>query len=693
MSRQISARTNVNVERQMKVNYGKNYIMPNDFRFNRNFPDLRPVRVRCYERGQTTFRIWPMLNPDNPTESLLPGRVSPADTAGLGGLSIEGTREANMIGLRDPQTNYSLENTAVCSYIIAPANAQEIEGIPIAEEPYMLMQKVAHQAKKQFDQSSARGVWNMRWSAYVADLPGQKFSTKMVPPPVTKYHAVCTIFENGPEMTQSVEYVKKSATERETLPRGGFPYGLRPDDPLYLLEMSATAASHILKLFSIFKPGVTGSTRAQNPADLFLHGEPAGIYDPATRTLRGGKFITIHNTDIVLRPEGIEPYSSSMDLPRTGKQERSTYHVAISDGYVYNGRQIGPDLPAEMTQRIFDKHGYFYASPEDTSDDVFMLNLMSIEERCVLIAKAYSPDPEFVRFCWRACPQYLAYDSVNAILQARRSFVMNQQPQYPAAPPPPPMQDYGQQPYPPQQGYGQQPYPPQQGYGQQPGYGQPAQPPQPGYPPQQGYGQQAYPQPAGYQQQPQGYGQQAPPAYAPPQPPPAAGYSAPPMPPPAATPFGTPLTADSILQDFTQSAAAPAAPAGFQPPAFAPPTPSAPAAAAGFQPPPPFSPPSVAPAAPAAPQQPPQSFQPPAYQPPPAAGVPTFQGQMANPAFTQAMQAPPLPTGAVAPPWVQQEETLTDEDFGDVDGMAEALVHADRIANAPRRSSPPPPVG
>ena len=144
MSRRISARSNVQVEREMKINYGTNYIMPNDFRFNRNFPNLRPVRVGCYEQGQTTIRIWPMLNPDAPDSSLLPGRVTAADTAGLGALSIDGTREVNMAGLRDPQNLNALGSTSVCSYIIAPANAHEIHGVPINEEPYMLLQKVAY---------------------------------------------------------------------------------------------------------------------------------------------------------------------------------------------------------------------------------------------------------------------------------------------------------------------------------------------------------------------------------------------------------------------------------------------------------------------------------------------------------------------------------------------------------------------
>lgn len=698
MSRRISARNDAQIEREMDRSSNRSNIMPNDYRFNRSYPNLYPLRLQSFEQGQTTVRIWPMLDPRAPDTRLLPGRVSAADTAGLGGLSITDTLVAPMVGLRDPNKPSDLAGTSVCSYIIAPLQASEIFGIPVREEPYMLLQRTAHNAKKQADKASPRGGWSMHWSAYVADLdvPGRQMKTKMTPYPKKQFFAVCSIFENGPDMNTHSHKVKQG-TEKVTIPRQGFPFGWKPEDPLYLLELGSSAVQNLFYVLSQFKDGVTGATQAANPADLFKAGEPAGIYNPADGTLRGGKFITFYNAKYTPQPLNIgNNYLTSMDLPkRAGQQEMGAqYQAAVSDMYVIGGQPIGPDVPPEQTRMIFEKHGYFYSSPQDETDETYMLELLSIEERCEILAKAYAADPAFLEFGWRERPEYSQFDSVQAIFRARTSVPMSP-PGYAQQP------GYQQQPaYPPQSGYAQQPgYQQQLGYPQQPGYQQ-----QPSYPPQS-----AYQPPPGYQQQPAyqppGYPQQ--PAY-----PPQAGQQQQPlsfdqmsamMPPPATAPLpGAPQSAAAILQDFAGSQAATPQ---FAPPVFAPAQPP-PAAAQPFAPAqqapvaPTFSPPQVA--QPAGQQFAPPPLQPagqqftlPQFVPPtgatnPAVGVPTFAGAAPNSALAAAAALPPG-AGVAQPPWSggEEEEVIGDEEF-DMPGMDAALGQVQALLQPNRRTSPPP---
>ena len=83
-----------------------------------------------------------------------------------------------------------------------------------------------------------------------------------------------------------------------------------------------------------------------------------------------------------------------------------------------NGK-ISASFSAEQVDNVFNKHVFLWRDQEDDPKDSFLLHEPSIEERCELLARAFSPVPELLEFCWMSNPEYLNFDSVAAILNNR----------------------------------------------------------------------------------------------------------------------------------------------------------------------------------------------------------------------------------------------------------------------------------
>ena len=83
-----------------------------------------------------------------------------------------------------------------------------------------------------------------------------------------------------------------------------------------------------------------------------------------------------------------------------------------------NGK-MSASFNAEQVDNVFNKHVFLWRDQEDDPKDSFLLHEPSIEERCELLARAFSPVPELLKFCWMSNPEYFSFDSVAAILNNR----------------------------------------------------------------------------------------------------------------------------------------------------------------------------------------------------------------------------------------------------------------------------------
>jgi hypothetical protein len=223
------------------------------------------------------------------------------------------------------------------------------------------------------------------------------------------------MLQNGPDFDltrEHIEYTKGSKTVIKDIPREGIPYGEKAGDPLYVFEMSQSAGRRILQLCNEEKQDWSGD-ESVNPSAPFKFGDPCGRFNPTTGTVKGGLFFTLYNPLNLTIPTN----TTFTGTPRG--TEIVEYEAAISTRFQGPNGVLTPDLSAEQVQNILDKHLFFWReSPQDPAN-TFLLFEPSIEQRCEWIARGFQQIPNLLRFSWMSHPEYLNYDCVQSILQAR----------------------------------------------------------------------------------------------------------------------------------------------------------------------------------------------------------------------------------------------------------------------------------
>lgn len=405
--------TNRQIE-AIKDNGSRTGIPAGDKSINPKLKNVRLERLRCYNGGKTVIRIWPMLDPENPTGSLLNGRLSAHDFAGLGGMSIsEPVLCVQYAGInRDSGGLLALgENPEACSYIIAKNKSSTIEGVKFWDEPYVKLYTVAKKAMDAGVFGDGRRAWDSAWNPLLRGKMPALSAFKQ------KYFIVCSIYENGNEFNldrEKNEYMMKGKLISNEIPRNGVPLGDGPNDPLIVIGVSVSAGKKILELCNREKEDWTGDEVAK-PYLPFVYGDPTGRFDPATNTVKGGLFFTLYNpTKLTI--------DSNSSFKGVANPQAVEYEAAVSKTYDGPGGQLTPSLSEQQVDNVFNKHVFLWKAGAEDGDDSHLLQEISIEERCVLLAKAFKQVPKLLEFSWMSNPEYLNYAEVSAILN-RRSLV------------------------------------------------------------------------------------------------------------------------------------------------------------------------------------------------------------------------------------------------------------------------------
>ena len=121
--RTLVPRTRESINRRMEPDQdqGNNGLLRGDYTINPKLQNVRYDRLRCYEGGKAVIRIWNMLDPEQPGDALLNGRLSTQQTAGLGGMSISEPATCVQFAGLSKKSGYALLNgqdPAQFSYII-----------------------------------------------------------------------------------------------------------------------------------------------------------------------------------------------------------------------------------------------------------------------------------------------------------------------------------------------------------------------------------------------------------------------------------------------------------------------------------------------------------------------------------------------------------------------------------------------
>ena len=412
--RSLKPRSRESVNRQLDgdKDSGRLLVPRGDYSINPNLVNVRMDKLGCYRKGKTVFRIWNMLDPEDPTGNLLNGRLSSLGTAGLGGMSIsEPAICCQYVGMTQ---NHGLDKGTTanpCSYIIARSKSCSYEGVPFWELPYPKLYLTAKRALDTGKFGDGR-AWDPAWnSLLMAKMPALS-SFKQ------RYFVVCSLYENGPNLDlnrELVEYTKGNQEVSNEFPRDGVPLGEREDDPLIVLMLTVSAGKKLLHMCNIEKQDYDGD-ESLDPSIMFEYGDPCGKYNAKTGTVDGGVFFTVYNPQVVNIDSATSHDSSNTAKSMGGFVE---YECSVSRKYKGPSGTLSPSLNADQVEQIFNKNLFLWKDSEEDPANSYLLHEPSIEERCVYLAKAFKPVPKLLEFCWMSRPEYLEFDEVQSLLRNR----------------------------------------------------------------------------------------------------------------------------------------------------------------------------------------------------------------------------------------------------------------------------------
>ena len=391
--------------------------MRGDISINPALKNVRHLKLNSYKKGKTVIRIWPMMDPEQPGERLLNGRLTDEDVTGLGGMSIsEPVFCVQYAGITKNHGNFLTDpkKAEPCSYIIARNKDHVVEGVGFWQEPYVLLQVTAKRAMMAGEFADGR-AWDPRWNKL---LPPN--NNPAISPFKQMYFVVCSVYNNGPNLDlvrEHEEYTSGSKTVNKDHPRDGIPLGEAPGDPMIVMQIPTSAGKSILKLACTRKEDWV--TNSKNPSATFKYGDPTGIFDPTTNTVKGGLFFTLFNPEVCK-----EKFKHCTNSESPSDKGFPGYEAAVTTIYEGPNGNLSANLAEDQVKHILEKHLFFWKESEQDPADSYLLHEPSIEERCVMLAKAFHPVPKLLEFAWLSNPEYLDFESVRGILRNRTTVAV-----------------------------------------------------------------------------------------------------------------------------------------------------------------------------------------------------------------------------------------------------------------------------
>lgn len=429
MNNRLRPRSKSSVSRNLLPpdNDGFNKQPRNNFYLNPKAKNLRLVQPDCYKKGGfLAFRIWNMLNPEEPSE-LMNGRTNQYDAAGLEGCSIsEPVFCCAYAGVNRDTKSHIGHDPKDCnpvSYIMARNKTQVVENVEFWEEPYIKFSKVAKDAYANGRFTSNR-KWDPDWNCLLSG------SNPAIPKWKQMYFVVGSVYNNGPDfdlVREHIHYEQGSKVVDKEIPRNGIPLGEASDDPVPVIALSVSAGRKLLELACRVKENYKPKD-SSDPSAMYQYGDPCGKFDPATGTVKGGVFFHVYNPERIKFSDteyhqqlarNSTYNAAAMPIGKDSQQAIVLYEAAVSSAIPGPKGILKPSLTVEQVQNITSKHLFFWRDSQEDAADSFLLHEPSIEERCVMLAKAFKFVPKLVELCWMSNPEYLAFDAVKAILNNR----------------------------------------------------------------------------------------------------------------------------------------------------------------------------------------------------------------------------------------------------------------------------------
>lgn len=409
---------------------------------NPNLKNVDLIKSEAYEKpGQkTVFRFWPERVEDDPTQLHQKGVHESAGERYIRGVAIsEPVMVADYVGIMPDKSmrekfprNVKLGQT---SFIYAKNMATPVYGVQPRDTPYNVLFWACKNAKDGKKLQSGGIRWEAAWNRLYTTNKHAKMYAGLPSRTQTLQFAVVSLYENGQSfnLTQQKQTKWNSETKENEvtlIDRHGIPYGMGPDDPLVVLQMTASTGLSCLDLAkygdSYFgKAQPQPGEKVEKPTATFPYGDLLGTYNAENQVLRGGLFFQLYDNRV-----------TTVDVPNTSAANLNMdivrYSVGVSKKILSPLGEIKATIDPAGLQRILEKQVYFWPAsekPEHRNLDDYLLHIPTIEEQCELLAHAFYPAGNLIQFAWAQYPEYLKFDSVQALTNNRKQFILAQLPE------------------------------------------------------------------------------------------------------------------------------------------------------------------------------------------------------------------------------------------------------------------------
>jgi len=390
--RSIRPRNPENYDNETDSRIGQSNLMPGNFCLNETLGPCTMVRP-SYREGMLVFRPWPQLDYANPSSKLQPARKS-RQPHGQTNWLVK-VMCVNFMGIPESGHVYSFN-------LYHPRDLTGRE-----TNPYMIFYRACQRAYRNgsFGVSMHwRGDWNRLMIA-------EKGKGAAIPKPSPRWYIQGHCYVSG-----TTVYADRADLDYK-------PYGLHPDDPLVVFQLSRSVGDALLDMLDIEKnPEEVIPSEQKLPvrdlSEYFYYGSATGIFDESQRTLSSGLILTVYNPKVIR----IETKHTSWD----GKMENvQDYAVALSRFYkTKDGRKYTADMNAEDVQQIFNKAQFWFDDPD--TGDPGILRFLLPEQQVELIARAFSSVASLVEYAFSDHDEYLTND-ILAILRKRKTIVLSEE--------------------------------------------------------------------------------------------------------------------------------------------------------------------------------------------------------------------------------------------------------------------------
>ena len=373
--------------------------------FNPKVNGGRVVTFQGYgDQGErSVFRPFAPLDQEEPTSRLAPGRAS------LDPGHYTHWQRAFMVakwaGLKDDGCE------KVTLLLGAPGDGEWMK------RPYRMLHRRIQDAADGKILNGLTKRFNVEWLKL---LKGDSKGGAQLPSVGEMFFVQCAVYQGA-----VYDMDKKKNVFTNFLEQRDVPMGLKDEDPLPVFVLSKSTGFKLISGHEATSKkeaieSILDRRRADHdPAsedfnEVFFYGDPVGTFDPDAGTLTGGVFVSLFMP------------SKGMDVPKfstwSGEiEEFQGYEAIVTRKYRKpDGEVIDASLDKEATDQIFNKFQFWEESEPGAEDG--LMRLPSVEEECVLVAKAFKKLPHLLHYAWSDRPEWFTAD-VNAVLGQRTSVV------------------------------------------------------------------------------------------------------------------------------------------------------------------------------------------------------------------------------------------------------------------------------